>query len=463
MNKNKLNHNEIRIGVVGNVDVGKSSLISVLTNNVLDNGRGSARSKVMKHPHEKTTGRTSSITLNFLRLFYDDKSQLMKDSYYEKILTEEEMLSQRNRNNKKNESSLNKNTDVEDMPNINIKTTEDKNEKTITLIDLAGHEKYLKTTIQGINGASLDYIAILVGSNSGLQKMTKEHLEIACAMNIPIILVFTKIDMVPKSVVKQNIDYMKSILKSKKFKVLNVQNDQDISMINNFYNTNNFKKIIPLFKISSVSGEGILKLKKFISNLENIQKWDINVAKDANFLIDNSYSIKGIGTVVSGVLKQGVIKKGDELNIGPIRRDYYKVLIKSIHNNFREEVSQIYAGQGGCFAIKILNNKNEIKRSMIKKGMRISKIIKKHRKFSADIVILHHPTTITKRYQPMIHCCGMSQAAKIKKMEQEQMRSGDKSRVEFELIYRPEYIEEDKYLIFREGTTKGIGKVVGVY
>ena len=242
MNKNKLNHNEIRIGVVGNVDVGKSSLISVLTNNVLDNGRGSARSKVMKHPHEKTTGRTSSITLNFLRLFYDDKSQLMKDSYYEKILTEEEMLSQRNRNNKKNESSLNKNTDVEDMPNINIKTTEGQNEKTITLIDLAGHEKYLKTTIQGINGASLDYIAILVGSNSGLQKMTKEHLEIACAMNIPIILVFTKIDMVPKSVVKQNIDYMKSILKSKKFKVLNVQNDQDISMINNFYNTNNFKK-----------------------------------------------------------------------------------------------------------------------------------------------------------------------------------------------------------------------------
>ena len=151
------------------------------------------------------------------------------------------------------------------------------------------------------------------------------------------------------------------------------------------------------------------------------------------------------------------------MNIGPIRRDYYKVLIKSIHNNFREEVSQIYAGQGGCFAIKILNNKNEIKRSMIKKGMRISKIIKKHRKFSADIVILHHPTTITKRYQPMIHCCGMSQAAKIIKNGQEQMRSGDKSRVEFELIYRPEYIEEDKYLIFREGTTKGIGKVVGVY
>ena len=51
-----MNQTEIRIGVIGNVDVGKSSLISVLTNNILDNGRGSARSQVMKHPHEKTTG-----------------------------------------------------------------------------------------------------------------------------------------------------------------------------------------------------------------------------------------------------------------------------------------------------------------------------------------------------------------------------------------------------------------------
>ena len=54
---------------------------------------------------------------------------------------------------------------------------------------------------------------------------------------------------------------------------------------------------------------------------------------------------------------------------------------------------------------------------MIKKNMRISKTIQKHTDFDAEIVILHHPTTITKRYQPMIHCCGISQSAIIKKME----------------------------------------------
>ena len=45
---------EIRIGIIGNVDSGKSTLVSVLTNNdILDDGRGSARKLVLKHAHEK--------------------------------------------------------------------------------------------------------------------------------------------------------------------------------------------------------------------------------------------------------------------------------------------------------------------------------------------------------------------------------------------------------------------------
>ena len=59
---------EIRIGVLGNVDSGKTTLISVLKYGELDNGRGSARSKVFKHPHEKETGRTSSISHTYLNM-----------------------------------------------------------------------------------------------------------------------------------------------------------------------------------------------------------------------------------------------------------------------------------------------------------------------------------------------------------------------------------------------------------
>ena len=44
---------ELRFGVIGNVDSGKSTLIGVLYNNELDDGRGKARQNVLQHPHEK--------------------------------------------------------------------------------------------------------------------------------------------------------------------------------------------------------------------------------------------------------------------------------------------------------------------------------------------------------------------------------------------------------------------------
>ena len=52
---------EIRIAAVGNVDVGKSTLLGVLSKGSLDNGRGKARANIFKHKHELETGRTSDI------------------------------------------------------------------------------------------------------------------------------------------------------------------------------------------------------------------------------------------------------------------------------------------------------------------------------------------------------------------------------------------------------------------
>lgn len=51
----------IRVAVVGNVDSGKSTLVGVLTKNILDDGRGSSRARVFNYEHENQTGRTSSI------------------------------------------------------------------------------------------------------------------------------------------------------------------------------------------------------------------------------------------------------------------------------------------------------------------------------------------------------------------------------------------------------------------
>ena len=55
---------ELTIAVCGPVDAGKSTIIGVLTSGELDNGKGLARNKVLIHPHEIESGRTSNITFN---------------------------------------------------------------------------------------------------------------------------------------------------------------------------------------------------------------------------------------------------------------------------------------------------------------------------------------------------------------------------------------------------------------
>ena len=58
-----------------------------------------------------------------------------------------------------------------------------------------------------------------------------------------------------------------------------------------------------------------------------------------------------------------------------------------------------------------------------------------------------------------MHCLTIRQASKIVSMEQDVLRTGDRARVTFEFMYRPEYMVLGTRLIFREGRTKGIGKV----
>lgn len=65
---------DIKIAIIGNVESGKSTVVSVLTHGELDNGCGRARLNLFRHPHEIQTGRTSSINNEFMG--FDDLGQV---------------------------------------------------------------------------------------------------------------------------------------------------------------------------------------------------------------------------------------------------------------------------------------------------------------------------------------------------------------------------------------------------
>ena len=87
----KMSNQHIRVAVVGNVDAGKSTLIGSLVSSTLDDGRGMARSAIMKHKHEIVTGRTSTIGVHLLGL--DDKHQTVSGDYKEVVLKSNRLVS----------------------------------------------------------------------------------------------------------------------------------------------------------------------------------------------------------------------------------------------------------------------------------------------------------------------------------------------------------------------------------
>lgn len=215
------------------------------------------------------------------------------------------------------------------------------------------------------------------------------------------------------------------------------------------------QRLCPIFQVSNVTGDNLELLKMFL-NLLTTRMGGLD-RLPAEFQIDDTYSVPGVGTVVSGTCLQGLIRLNDTLLLGPDALGHFTpIAVKSIHRK-RMNVVEVRGGQTASFALK------KIKRSQIRKGMvLVSPELnpKACWEFEGEIVVLHHPTTISSRYQAMVHCGSIRQTASIQTMSKECLRTGDKARVRFRFIKHPEYIRPQQRMVFREGRTKAVGNVI---
>ena len=102
--------------------------------------------------------------------------------------------------------------------------------------------------------------------------------------------------------------------------------------------------------------------------------------------------------------------------------------------------------------------------------------------FEGDILVLHHPTTISTKYQAMgenltvfldttllllffilaVHCGSTRQTASIISMDKDHLRTGDKATCRFRFIKNPEFIHPSTRMVFREGRTKAVGSITKI-
>ena len=134
--------------------------------------------------------------------------------------------------------------------------------KLITFLDLAGHQKYLHTTIFGLTGYSPHYSLLVVGANCGVAGTTREHLILSIALQVPFFVVVTKTDITPPSVIESTLQSLEALIGQLcKRNPYRVRNEDDAITVGN---PQRIHSTVPIFLVSNVSGKGLHLVMKYL-------------------------------------------------------------------------------------------------------------------------------------------------------------------------------------------------------
>jgi GTPase len=399
-----------RVIIVGNVDSGKSTLLGVLCDGVLDDGRGLARAKVCSHKHELESGRTSALFVT--------------------------------------------STDV------------------ATFMDAPGHEKYNKTTARGMSALMPDYVICLVAANLGLTRMTREHLGMAVIQDLPVIVLVTKVDMAPKHILEKTMIRVKKLIgrTGRKQALVKGLDDLEVETLTQV----SLRKSIPVMKISSVSGKNVDALRQMLRLLPDwrtfpVKDHSFSFSIDSKFQVPGIGIVVG-GIVRAGKLDVGSSCWLGPYSRG----NYRQVKVRSIYvtDEPNSQIKGGEYGTLAVRAIdgKKLT-KACVRHGMILSGTKEPPLATK--RFVADVRIMHHSTTIKPGYNPMMHCRGIRQSFEIVSIEKTNvdsnaekdgafLRTGDTGRLKCRFLQSYEQLEVGETFLFRESKARGVGKIVAL-
>lgn len=202
------------------------------------------------------------------------------------------------------------------------------------IIDVPGHENFIKNMMAGVVG--IDIILLVIAADDGVMPQTIEHAQILHYMGVDnAIIVITKKNMVSEDMLDL------------------VKEDIEISFADTLLED------APIIAVDSVSGENIDKLKDLIEEkIYNTEKKEDQKSMRMN--IDRSFALAGIGTIVTGTLTEGEINKDTECMIYP-KEEIVKV--RSIENH---DVPIDVAHKGQRIALNLSNiSAGEIERGDI--------------------------------------------------------------------------------------------------
>lgn len=161
----------------------------------------------------------------------------------------------------------------------------------VGIVDVPGHEKFVKNMVAGATG--IDLVVMVIAADEGVMQQTREHMEICTLLDIKHgFIALTKVDLVDEEWLELVMDDL------------------------NDFTRGTFLEDAPVVPVSSTTGKGI---PEFIEILDKLCM-DIPQRQQSSLFrlpVDRVFSMKGFGTVITGTLTSGKVKVGETIMVYP--------------------------------------------------------------------------------------------------------------------------------------------------
>lgn len=211
------------------------------------------------------------------------------------------------------------------------------NGQTASIIDVPGHEKFIRNMLVG--AAGMDVVLMVVAADEGFMPQTREHLGILSLLGVQNgIIVVTKADMVEE-------EWLEAVEEEARETVQGT-----------------FLENAPVIAVSSYTGQGIEALKQLIVTLvEGAEQR--NQDRPFRIPVDRLFSVDGFGTVITGTLVEGALAVGDEVCIYPAEK---KARVRGLQNHDKP-AERVSAG------MRVAVNLAGVDRAELKRGDTLAK------------------------------------------------------------------------------------------
>ncbi len=254
-----------------------------------------------------------------------------------------------------------------------------------TIVDCPGHRDFVKNMITGASQA--DAALLVVAAPDGVMEQTKEHVFLARTLGInQLIISVNKMDAAKYDEKRYN-DVKEEL--TQLIKMVGYKPDQ-----------------VPFIPMSAFEGDNISEKSAntpwytgptLLEALDLLSEPEKPVELPFRLPIQDVYSISGIGTVPVGRVETGIMKKGMKVAFMPANKDGE---VKSIEMH-HEEIPKAEPGDNVGFNVRGIG-KNDIRRGDVCGPADAPPTVAEE--FTAQIVVLQHPSALTVGYTPVFHC-----------------------------------------------------------